>query len=167
MSHHHDDTHQDHGCGCSGGCCGGGGGGCCGGGEVVTFSQQEREFLLTLMERQFLPMVQFVVKSSITHEFEMVALSPVYMEQSTATMAEVHQTADMLLRLEELGLLTLDFDIPLDPMSYEVYHQSALYSYLQETVALGKDGPNHLGDTPTIEEGSIAVTALCLSRFSG
>ncbi len=162
---HSDDTHS---CGCAnhdscGGC---GGGGCSSGGcGHQTFTQEERTFLLDLLERHFLPMAQFVVKSSQNHDFEMVALSPVYLTDPKATMAEIRTTGDMLCALEDQGLLTLDFDIPLDPMSYEIYEKSDVFALLCDTVEQSKGHSNHWGDTPTIEQGSIAITAECLKKF--
>lgn len=164
--HHHEESQPAHQCGCAQGGCGGGG--CCGSAaQDITFTKEEREFLLELIERQFLPMAQFVVKSSHTHEFEMVALSPVYLEDGGATMEEVRQTGDMLLRLEDLGLLTLDFDVPMDGGSYEIYEESALFAYLKETVAEGAKLGSYLGDIPVVERGSIGITEACYQRFSG
>ncbi len=165
MTHHHSESTSDHQCGCPnrGGC---GGGGCCQA-QRGAFTPQEREFLLNLLERQFLPMAQFVVTSTQTHEFEMVALSPVYLEQRDDTMEVVRERGDMIHNLEHQGLLTLDFDIPLDPLSYEIYEQSALFALLQETVEEGQKRGGYLGDQATIQQGSIAITQACIQQFSG
>lgn len=157
--HHHEHRHGSQ--GCSGGCCGGNHG-CCS--QNTTFTQPERDFLLTLLERQFLPMAQFVVTSTKTHELEMVALSPVHFERPETTMEEAKATADMILHLEELGLLTVDIDESLDDGSYEVYRQSTLFAHLAETVAEGA-ARGFLGDTATVQQGTIAVTPLCIHRY--
>ena len=65
---------------------------------------------------------------------------------------------DVLLELEKMGYLTLDYDYPLDRYSYKEYKESELYAYFCRTVAEGTGRAGFLGDRPVLELGSIAPT---------
>ena len=73
-------------------------------------------------------------------------------------MERVKQLGNELSQLEEMGLLTLDYDIPLQNYSYEEYQTSALYAYFTKTVAEAATLPDPTFDTPKLELGSIALT---------
>lgn len=73
-------------------------------------------------------------------------------------MKTVKEAGTFLQKLEDLGLITLDYDMPLKGYSYEEYKTSTLYEYFRATVAEGASRPNFLGDTPVLELGSIALT---------
>ena len=64
-----------------------------------------------------------------------MALAPVYLRSPDEGLDTVKETAALLLELEEMGYLTLDYDYPLDRYSYKEYKESKLYDYFCRTVA--------------------------------
>ncbi len=138
-------------------------GGCCGKHHVT---EAEKHFLSHLIEAKFLPITQFVIKSSKEHSFEVVALSPVFIESENATMERVKELGRILLKLEKLGLIDLDFDIPLSNFNYDVYEKSELFEFFKKTVEDGCKQDGFLGDLATLECGSIAPTEKCIEKFS-
>ena len=73
-------------------------------------------------------------------------------------MKTVKEVGAFLQGLEDIGLVTLDYDIPLNGYGYEEYKTSALYEYFCATVAEGASKPDFLGNIPVLELGSIALT---------
>lgn len=164
------------GCGCGGheestGCgCGGhdAGHSCgCGGHEESTpfytynqepLSDAQKTFLQQLAQCCYLPVARYVVKSTKESDFMMAAFGPAFIQGDHHSMAELHQVRTFLTDLEQLGLLALDYDIPLEGYDYAPYYESEVFTMLKETVAegLGKEG--FFGDTADIETGSMALT---------
>lgn len=62
----------------------------------------------------------------------------------------------MLLELERMGRITLDYGYALSGYSYEEYQNSTLFAYFSKTVEEAKGKSGFLGDTPVLEFGSIA-----------
>lgn len=169
-----------------GGCCGGGGG-CCGHHDHghhhphhhhdhphhrppvavdSNLSQNQVDFLAQLIHYQYLPVAQFVARSSTQSDFEVLALSPVFIRATDDTMELVKEAGEFLSQLELQGMITLDYDVPLDGYHYEEYHQSAVYTYFCQTVEEAKALPNALGDTPSLVLGSMAPTQAALYLLS-
>ncbi len=148
--HHHEHDHH---------------GGCCGkhkNPKLEDLNDHEIHFLNHLLGYKFMPVTRFVVKSSKESDFENVVLEPVFVVEESDTMEFVKNFGNKLQKLENLGFLTLDYDIPLDGYNYNEYHNSEIFAYFKNTVeeAKGKDG--FLGDIPEIECGSIAPTEKCI-----
>ncbi len=157
-SHHHDHHHN---CGCHShgihekGCCKH---------KNVTIedlSETELVFLRQLLESRLLPVVRFIVTSSKEHDFKNVALSPVFIVDVKDSMEQIKSIGKQLKNLEDLGLITLDYDIPLEGYAYKEFLDSEIYAYFNETVKEARGKDNFLGDIPTIECGSIAPTEQC------
>jgi len=99
------------------------------------------------------------MSSSIEEEARLVSLAPVYINSVDDNMETVKEIRTVLSELEEKGLISLDYDIPLQDYDYTQYTKSALFSYFKETVNEGKRrNPSFLFDTAEIELGSIALT---------
>ena len=174
MSEH---TEHEHGC-CGGdhehkhehGCCGGDHEhdhehGCCGGDhehdqEAIEISDIEHQFLMALAEVSFLPVARFVMGSTKSEHLSSVALAPVFIQESEVPMDEVKMLGEGLLHLEEFGLITLDYDQPLDGYDYHVYEQSDVYKEFQKVVLEGSTREDFLFDSGAMEKGSIALTTL-------
>ncbi len=125
--------------------------------EDVTPNQVE--FLHQLFHCKALPVARFVVVSSREEEFQSVALAPVFLRSAGDDIDAVKEAGVFLRKLEDMGLLTLDYDIPLSGYDYPEYETSALYAYFAETVHQGaREHPDFLGDTPRMELGSMALT---------
>lgn len=122
----------------------------------LTLAQQD--FLDRLAHHHYLPVARFTLKDSREADFASTALAPVFLQSAQDDMATVRQMGASLQQLEDLGLLTLDYDIPLGSYDYALYRESALYAYFCSTVAEGAQNPDFLGDTPLMELGSIAPT---------
>ena len=141
--------------GCSGNCatCAG-----CSSTSNDTLDLGELALMFELMETPFLPLCRFtMVKAGEEDTVRVTALAPVYFNALDTTMEEAKQIGEALIHLEEKGIITLDYDKPLDNYDYNEYKNSDLYKMLQETVAEGKEG--FLCDTAIIETGSMALTA--------
>lgn len=126
----------------------------------IQISEEEIAFLKQLAQTPYLPLARFVLKSTKSSHFESVALAPVYINNKTDSMETVKSMATVLESLEEKGLITLDYDEPLENGDYADYSDSSLYAYFKETVAQTKGKDEFLFDIPSLELGSIALTNL-------
>ena len=126
--------------------------------ELSELSEEEYNFLSLLYQREYLPVAQFVVLSSTNENFASVALFPIYLESEFDTMAEVKARGKMLLSLENRGAISLDCDIVLGNFDYSMYENCELYKYFCSTVKEATLHEGFVGDTPTIELGSIAMS---------
>jgi hypothetical protein len=143
--HGHSDEHHEHTC-------------CEGHHSDILLSDEETDFLRCLAQTPFLPLAKFVLKSSKSTHLESVALAPVYLNDKDESMESVKKTAAILTSLAEYGLITLDYDEPLENGNYTVYSSSSLYAFFKETVTEGAKNKNFLFDTTALELGSIALT---------
>lgn len=121
-------------------------------------TENQKNFLHELGHHHFLPVARFSVRDSREEGFTMTALAPVFIRCATDDMATVKEAGAFLQALEDMGLLTLDYDFPLDKYGYAEYKESTLYQYFCATVAEGAAKPGFLGDTPLLELGSMALT---------
>lgn len=126
----------------------------------IQITEEETEFLKQLAQTPFLPLARFVLKSTKSSHLESVALAPVYLNDKADSMETVKSTAAVLKSLNEKGLITLDYEEPLENGNYLDYSDSALYAFFKETVAQAKDKDGYLFDIPGLELGSIALTYL-------
>lgn len=124
----------------------------------IEVTENQKDFLHQLGHTRYLPVARFVVKDNREENFSSTALAPVFLRSPADDMNKVKEAGAFLQKLEDLGLITLDYDIPLSKYGYEEYKSSALYEYFCETVAEGATRPNFLGNTPVMELGSIALT---------
>lgn len=124
----------------------------------IEVTQNQKDFLHQLGHSHYLPVARFTLMDSREESFVSTALAPVFLRSATDDMKTVKEAGAFLQRLEDLGLITLDYDIPLNKYGYEEYKSSALYEYFRATVAEGAARPNFLGNTPVLELGSIALT---------
>lgn len=120
-------------------------------------TENQKDFLHELHHRHYLPVSRFTLADS-RQDFSSTALAPVFIRNAGDDMAMVKEAGAFLQNLEDIGLITLDYDIPLDGYSYEEYKGSALYEYFCKTVAEAADKPGFLGNTPELELGSMALT---------
>lgn len=124
----------------------------------VEATEDQKEFLHQLGHHHYLPVARFTVKDSREESFDFVALAPVFLRSAADDMEMVKEVGAFLQGLEDLGLITLDYDIPLSGYGYEEYRESPLYEHFLATVAQGASMPNFMGNTPVLELGSIALT---------
>lgn len=124
----------------------------------IEVTENQRDFLHQLSHSHYLPVARFIVKDSRDEGFVSTALAPVFLRSAADDMQTVKEAGAFLQRLENMGLVTLDYDIPLNGYGYEEYKVSALYEYFRATVSEGASRPNFLGNTPVLELGSIALT---------
>lgn len=127
-------------------------------GAPIKVTENQADFLHELGHHHYLPVARFTVTDSKEDDFVSTALAPVFIQSETDDMQTVKVAGAFLQKLEDLGLITLDYDIPLNGYSYEEYKSSELYKYFCDTVAEGATKPNFLGDTPLLELGSMALT---------
>ncbi len=127
---------------------------------------KEREFLSYLVAHQFLPMVQFIMLSSENPTFKKISLSPAYIESVTDSFEKIQTTGAMLDRLESEGFITLDFNVPLQNCEYEEYYNSDVFAFYKSMISeISSNQAAFMGDTATIEKGSMAPTVACMELF--
>lgn len=126
----------------------------------IEVTENQKDFLHQLSHHHYLPVARFSLKDSRETEFVATALAPVFISAADDDMATVKEAGTFLQTLEDLGLITLDYDMPLNRYGYDIYKESALYAYFCATVAQGAAKPGFLGDTPVLELGSMALTDL-------
>ena len=144
-----------------GGCCKSDScGGCCCHHNQITLSEEEKQFLLLLAETPFLPVAKFLMKSSESEHIESVALAPVFLSNKNDSMETVKKTGQIIDRLAEHHIISLDYDIPLENCDYSDYEQSDIFAYLKETIAEGQSNPNFIFDTAALQLGSMALTGI-------
>ncbi len=150
--HDHEHTHDEH-CGC----------GC---GESHAYlntdnselTDSQADILLAIQQRGFLPVARFAYGSSKSEEAFAVALSPVYIADPKEDIETVKANGALFASLEDRGLITLDYDLPLKGYAYEEYEKSDLYAYFVQTVSESVKKHNSVMDTPILELGSMALT---------
>jgi len=142
------------------------GNGCCGQVSVPGLTEQGVDFLRLMAQTPFLPLGCFVLKSSHSNHLESVAFAPVYLTEKQDDMDAVKEKAKVLEQLEEYGIITLDYDIPLENYDYEDFKKSAAFNYFKDTVEEGKQKPDFIFDIASIEFGSIALTPLGRAAMS-
>ena len=159
-SHCH--THQD-GCGCGHEHTHGDGCGC---GHThahlepgeCSLTQAQADVLLAIHQRGYLPISRFALRSSRDGDAYAVALEPVYIAGVADDMDTVKANGGLFTSLQDLGLVTLDYDIRLTGYAYQEYEKSNLYAYFLETVKEAAQKPGFVLDTPVLELGSVALT---------
>lgn len=150
----HDHSDHDHSCGCDGECCSGHQP------RTIELSPEACDFLATLAQFPFLPLTRFLMTSTKSDHLESVALAPVLLTDGTESVAQVRELGEMLSDLENMGLITLDYDMPLQGFDYALYQNSVAFHALEELVAEGRNKEGFLFDSPVLEKGSIALTDL-------
>lgn len=118
----------------------------------------QKDFLHELHHRHYLPVARFTLTDSRELGFLSTALAPVFIRSIGDDMAAVKEAGAFLQKLAGMGLLTLDYDMPLKGYGYEEYKDSALYAYFCDTAAEGVAKHNFLGNTPRLDLGSMALT---------
>jgi hypothetical protein len=124
----------------------------------IEMTDNQRDFLHQLSHSHYLPVARFTIEDSREDDFIATALAPVFIRSAADDMETVKEAGAFLQQLEDLGLITLDYDMPLDGYGYEEYKDSSLYEYFRTTVVEGASRPGFLGDTPVLELGSMALT---------
>lgn len=126
--------------------------------EPLEISSEEISILLELKQSSYLPVSRFVMSSSTEEEARFVCLAPVYINALDDSMETVKKIGAILSVLEKKGLISLNYDIPLQDNDYTQHTNSVLFAYFTETVNEGKNNPSFLCDTAEIEFGSMTLT---------
>lgn len=121
-------------------------------------TENQKDFLHQLHHHHYLPVARFTMEDSNKQDFIATALAPVFIRSVDDDMATVKEAGAFLKKLEDMGLITLDYDMPLDEYSYLEYKESSMYKYFCDTVAEGAAKPDFVGDTPVLDFGSMALT---------
>lgn len=121
-------------------------------------TENQKDFLHQLQHRHYLPLARFNLTDSREPGFLSTALSPVFIRSISDDMATVKEAGAFLKRLDDMGLITLDYDSPLEGYGYDEYKTSEIYAYFCKTVKEGGAKPGFLGNTPELELGSMMLT---------
>lgn len=142
-------------------CCHNGCGGCCRhSSPTPPLTEAEHALLQEFAQLPFLPLAQFILASSRSPHARSVALSPVYLRDEADSLEQIKATGALLLSLEEKGLVSLDFDLPLQGFNYASYHSCPAFRQLEEAVQEGSRRADFLFNQALLETGSMALTAL-------
>ena len=138
--------------------------------ENVALTAAETELLSLLGEFRYLPVTRFVLRSSADEQIQATALAPVTIETLSDSMDAVRARGARFQSLEDAGLITLDYDLPMTGFDYGGYRESELFRYFERTVQQGSRLPGAQFDIAALEEGSMALTELgerVLARING
>lgn len=127
-------------------------------GGIEGLSDTETDMLRVISRYSCLPVARFSLRSSKDDSLDMTALEPVTIEREDDSIQVVRERGNILLSLEDKGLITLDYDIPISGYDYAGYRESALFAQLEEAAKEGGDKPGFLFDLPVMEGGSMALT---------
>lgn len=128
--------------------------------EKLSLTNSQISVLVELKHCNYLPISRFMMSSSVEEEAVFVALAPVYLTRLDESMEDVKSMGAIFAKLAEQGLISLDYDIPLNGYDYSLYTESLVYKHFEQTVAEGKNQEKFLCDIATIELGSMALTEL-------
>lgn len=148
----HDHDCHDHGCEGCGGCSP----------AEITLTRPQAVFLARFAQTPFLPLARFLYLSSQEDELESVGLAAVHLTGGEDLEA-AKATGTLLEQLAGMGLITLDYDIPLSNYDYAEYETSPIFAQFRQAVAEGAGRPGFLFDTAALEKGSMALTDLGLA----
>ncbi len=123
-----------------------------------SITEAQADVLLAIHQRGYLPIARFALCSSRNEDAYAVAMEPVYIADPKEDIDTVKANGELFAALEDLGLVTLDYDLHLDGYAYQEYEQSSLYAYFVETVKEASQKPGFVLDTPILELGSVAIT---------
>ena len=118
----------------------------------------QQNMLLGLYERRYLPVACFAMTRAGEASVYAIALAPVYLTSPADSLDDIKALGKSLSQLEEAGLITLDYDLPLQGYDYDEYKRASVYDLFVRTVAEGSAQPDSLFDTPLLELGSMALT---------
>lgn len=128
--------------------------------HAVEVNGNELAILQTVLGASCLPVARLIGTKQGESAVVIDCLSPVYLYETSDTMDEVKAVGAVLKGLEDKGLLSLDYDMPINGFDYSLYTQSDLFAYFVHTIDEAKERGGFLCDTAQIELGSMAVTDL-------
>lgn len=127
--------------------------------HTVEITLGECDFLVYLKQRQFLPLAQYMLGTTKSSHLQNIALSPVHLTTGKETVQEVKDMGEMLTELEQMGLIDLDYEEPLQNYDYAMYHDSVSFHALKELVRESEKKEDFVFDIASIQTGSIALTS--------
>ncbi len=127
-------------------------------GGIEGLTEPEADLLRLIGRYSCLPVARFALRSSKDDSLDMTAMEPVTIEHEDDSIEAVRTRGDTLLSLEDKGLITLDYDIPITGYDYAGYQSSALFKQLELAAMEAAGRPGFLFDLPVIEGGSMALT---------
>lgn len=125
---------------------------------VQGLSEDQADALAAIYQRGYLPVARFSLRSSKNDEAFAVAMEPVYIADPAEEQSSVRENGSLFSSLEEAGLITLDYDMPLKGYPYREYLESHLYAGFLKAVREAGERPEFVFDTPCLELGSMALT---------
>lgn len=127
--------------------------------HIPKLTTQETELLRKISLVRQLPLVRLELRSSKEKSLISTALNHVLLINADDTMEEIKNRSQLLTRLAEQKLITLDYNLAVTVKSdYELYYNSGVYSSLCQLVEEGKERPGFLFDTPYIKKGRAVIT---------
>lgn len=120
---------------------------------------EEKALLQQIKESLRYPISRFELRSTNDSALISTALNYVSFKDKHATMDEVKARANLLIGLEEKGLIEVSFSMLTYVKSdYLVYYNSDLFALLNETVEEGRGQEGFLFDTTFLKVGIAKLT---------
>lgn len=111
----------------------------------------EMVLMYELMQTPFLPVCRIIaVRGGERKE----ALSPVYFNDPKTTLSEIEEIGRALTGMAERGLITIDYDIPLQSCDYNEYKTSDILQNFIEIMGEKAEGVEKV----ELDMGSMALT---------
>ncbi len=117
----------------------------------------ENNVLMGLMEREKLPVARFALTASKAHHAYAVALEPVYIADPGDSLEQVKAYGALFAGMEDKGLISIEYDAPLDGYAYAEYRQSSAYGTLPRRPPRRRRAASR-SDTPVLELGRMILT---------
>ena len=127
-------------------------------GGIEGLTQAETDMLRLISRFGCLPVARFSLRSSKDSSLDMTAMEPVTIDIQDDGADTVRARGDVLLSLEDKGLISLDYDIPVSGYDYAGYRDSLLFGQLEQAAKEAAQRPDFLFDIPVFEGGSMALT---------
>ncbi len=149
--HHTEEHHAHHADGCN-----------CGnhnhaGVQSQNLSEEEQQVISAIKHTGCIPVVRFVMKSSKSSHFESTALSAVYISSLEDDLEDVKSRAKILNTLENKGLLSIDYDIPITNYNYDEYTNSNIYKDFEKMMEESTDKEGFIFDIADMDKGSVVL----------
>lgn len=126
----------------------------------IILTEEEAALLRLFAASPYLPAARFVMKSSKTPHATNIALAPVFLLSPEDDVKRAAHTAQLLLSLEDKGLIQIDYEMPLENANEEEFTSSPLFAYFTDTVLEGANRFHSVFDVAALELGSMGLTAI-------
>lgn len=135
--------------------------------NMQELTKSETDFIAELLSHCYLPVTQFILEDKSQSDFSLEIYSPVYIANSEQIISATTEIGKMLENLEQRGILSLDYDIPLSNYDYDDYYKSLAYTSFEASANTEIAQTDSSDIYPTIRKGSMTLTQQYLTAIDG